>query len=58
MSAILNSWPNLVKLRPLLAQNIIGAVCAWSPAALVGFPYGTVRSVEKSIRILLIHILR
>lgn len=58
MSAILNSWPNLVKQRPALAQNIVGAVCAWQPNALIGFPYGTVRSVEKSIRILLIHILR
>ncbi|KAA1468855.1 hypothetical protein DENSPDRAFT_863857 [Dentipellis sp. KUC8613] len=58
LSAIINSWANFVKLRPALAHIVVSSLASWTPAALVGLPYSSIRSVEKSIRILLLHISR
>ncbi|KAI8996570.1 Symplekin tight junction protein C terminal-domain-containing protein [Trametes punicea] len=58
LSAIVNSWANLVKKRPALVELVVSTLTAWTPARLEGQPYLIVRSVEKSVRILLNHISR
>ncbi|KAI0766933.1 Symplekin tight junction protein C terminal-domain-containing protein [Trametes elegans] len=58
LSAIFNSWANLVKKRPALAELVISTLTQWSPSRLEGQPYLVVRSVEKTVRILLNHISR
>ncbi|KAI9064047.1 hypothetical protein FKP32DRAFT_1714615 [Trametes sanguinea] len=58
LSAIINSWANLVKKRPALVELVVSSLTAWSPVRLDGQPYLVVRSVEKSVRILLNHISR
>ncbi|KAF9462864.1 Symplekin tight junction protein C terminal-domain-containing protein [Collybia nuda] len=58
LSALLNSWATLIKLRPSVAPMIIGALKQWTPAALTGLPASSIKSVEKAIRILLVHISR
>ncbi|KAI0057230.1 hypothetical protein BV25DRAFT_1831381 [Artomyces pyxidatus] len=58
LSAIINSWPNLVKLRPALVQYIVSSLASWTPSTLAGLPYSSIKSVEKSVRIFLTHISR
>ncbi|KAG6381608.1 hypothetical protein JVT61DRAFT_206 [Boletus reticuloceps] len=58
LTAILNSWSNLVKQRPALVQLVISSLASWSPAQLVGLSASAVKSVEKSTRILLVHVSR
>ncbi|KAG1907771.1 Symplekin tight junction protein C terminal-domain-containing protein [Suillus fuscotomentosus] len=58
LSAILHSWSNLVKQRPALVQLVVSSLSSWTPAALSGLPAQSVKSVEKAVRILLIHISR
>ena len=58
LSAILNSWASLVKLRPGLVEVVISTLIQWTPAKLDGLPLAHIKSVEKSVRILLIHISR
>ena len=58
LSAILNSWSSLVKLRPGFVQIVVSSLTLWTPAPLVGLPFTSIRSVEKSVRILLTHISR
>ncbi|KAI0352302.1 hypothetical protein OH77DRAFT_1523357 [Trametes cingulata] len=58
LSAIINSWANLVKKRPALVEVVVSTLTQWSPARLEGQPYSVIRSVEKSVRILLNHISR
>jgi symplekin len=58
LSAILHSWSNLVKQRPALVQLVVSSLSSWTPAALSGLPASSVKSVEKAVRILLIHISR
>ncbi|KAH9888832.1 Symplekin tight junction protein C terminal-domain-containing protein [Cubamyces lactineus] len=58
ISAIINSWANLVKKRPALVELVVSTLTAWSPARLEGQPYSVIRSTEKSVRILLTHISR
>ncbi|KAI0272578.1 Symplekin tight junction protein C terminal-domain-containing protein [Gloeopeniophorella convolvens] len=58
LSAILNSWSNLVKLRPGFVQIVVSSLTLWTPAPLQGLPHSTIKSVEKSVRILLTHISR
>ena len=58
ISAILNSWSSLVKLRPGFVQIVVSSLTLWTPAPLVGLPFTSIRSVEKSVRILLTHISR
>ena len=58
ISAILNSWSNLVKLRPGFVQIVVSSLTLWTPGPLMGLPYTSIRSVEKSVRILLTHISR
>lgn len=58
ISAIVNSWSSLAKQRPSQLQLIISALAGWRPSAISSFPYATVRSVEKAVRLLLIHLSR
>ncbi|KAI0954916.1 hypothetical protein AcW1_006666 [Taiwanofungus camphoratus] len=58
LSAILNSWSTLIKLRPTLVEVVVSSLSRWTPAKLEGLPASSIKSVEKSIRILLLHISR
>ncbi|KAI0305811.1 Symplekin tight junction protein C terminal-domain-containing protein [Multifurca ochricompacta] len=58
ISAILNSWSNLVKLRPSFVQIVVSSLTLWTPVPLSGLPFTSIKSVEKSVRILLTHISR
>ncbi|KAG6821193.1 hypothetical protein H0H93_004013 [Arthromyces matolae] len=58
LSALLNSWATLTKLRPAITPLIVTALKQWTPAALADLPAMSVKSVEKSLRILMIHISR
>lgn len=58
VSALLNSWVTLVKLRPNMIPLVVSALKQWTPAALTGLSATAIRSVEKVVRILLIHISR
>ncbi|ESK96439.1 cleavage polyadenylation specificity factor [Moniliophthora roreri MCA 2997] len=60
LSALINSWANLVRFRPAQVPVIIATLKEWSPQLLIerGVSTSGVKSVEKAIRILLIHISR
>ncbi|KDR80507.1 hypothetical protein GALMADRAFT_264472 [Galerina marginata CBS 339.88] len=58
LSALLNSWVNLVKQRPATFPLVVTTLRSWSPASLTGLSASSVKSVEKAVRILLIHISR
>ncbi|KAK2463684.1 hypothetical protein APHAL10511_004435 [Amanita phalloides] len=58
LSALLNSWANLVKLRAVTVSVVINALRQWTPTALNGLPTSSIRSIEKAVRILLVHISR
>ncbi|KAJ3561803.1 hypothetical protein NP233_g9973 [Leucocoprinus birnbaumii] len=58
LTALLNSWGALAKQRPTVLQNLIPALRSWTPAALEKLPAMSVKSVEKALRILLVHINR
>jgi hypothetical protein len=58
LSAVLNSWASLVRYRPLLVNLVVSTLSSWTPAALAGQPAYNVKSVEKAVRILLLHISR
>ncbi|KAF9221332.1 hypothetical protein BS17DRAFT_785211 [Gyrodon lividus] len=58
LTAVLNSWSNLVKQRPALVQLVVSSLASWTPVALASLSASSVKSVEKSIRILLIHLSR
>lgn len=55
---MLNSWPQLAKLRPTLTSVVVSTLTSWTPAALTGLPASSVKSVEKAVRILMIHLSR
>ncbi|KAI6044311.1 Symplekin tight junction protein C terminal-domain-containing protein [Pisolithus marmoratus] len=58
LTAIVNSWSTLVRQRPSLVHLVVSSLTSWAPASLVGRPASAIKSVEKSIRILLVHISR
>ncbi|KAF7972766.1 hypothetical protein HWV62_17146 [Athelia sp. TMB] len=58
LSAILNSWATLVKQRPAMVQLVVSTLTSWTPAALAGLSASSIKSVEKGVRILLVHISR
>ncbi|KAH8111033.1 Symplekin tight junction protein C terminal-domain-containing protein [Phellopilus nigrolimitatus] len=58
MAAVVNSWSSLAKQRPSQAHMIISALASWTPGAIYNFPASTVKSVEKAVRILLMHFSR
>ncbi|KAJ4473814.1 Symplekin tight junction protein C terminal-domain-containing protein [Lentinula aciculospora] len=58
LSALLNSWATLVKTRPNMMHLVVAALKQWTPAAFTGLSASTIKSAEKAVRILLIHISR
>lgn len=58
LSAIINSWGAFVRQRPVLIELIVAAIVSWTPAAMVDCSALSIRSVEKSMRILMTHIIR
>lgn len=58
MAAVVNSWGQLVKLRPSLQNIVITALTSWTPGAIYHLPASVVRSIEKAVRILLLHFTR
>ncbi|KXN86580.1 Symplekin [Leucoagaricus sp. SymC.cos] len=58
LTALLNSWVALAKQRPSVLQTLIPALRSWTPVALEKLPAFSVKSVEKALRILLVHINR
>lgn len=58
LTGVLNSWSQLPKLRPTLAPVVVSTLASWTPAALAGLPASSIKSVEKAVRILLIHLSR
>ncbi|KAG1882119.1 hypothetical protein F4604DRAFT_1991829, partial [Suillus subluteus] len=58
LNVILHSWSNLVKQRPALVQLVVSSLSSWTPAALSGLPASSVKSIEKTVHILPIHISR
>ncbi|KIK60366.1 hypothetical protein GYMLUDRAFT_43667 [Collybiopsis luxurians FD-317 M1] len=58
LTALLNSWVTLVKMRPNMIPLVVTSLKQWTPAALNGFPASAVKSAEKAVRIVLIHITR
>jgi hypothetical protein len=55
---MLNSWATLVRLRPSVLQTLLSALRPWTPAALENLSPSNIKSVEKAVRILLVHINR
>ncbi|PWN33950.1 uncharacterized protein FA14DRAFT_161557 [Meira miltonrushii] len=53
--ASMNCLSSLAKLRPSLSPIVFEALISWSPSALSGSPYMTVRSVEKTLKLLYQH---
>jgi symplekin len=58
LTALLNSWSNLAKLRPAMMQVLVPTLKGWTPAALANLSAFQVKSVEKGVRILLANISR
>ena len=58
ITAVLNSWSVLAKQRPSQTQIIVSALTSWTPAALSHLSAFSVKSVEKAVRILLMHLHR
>ncbi|KIY64034.1 hypothetical protein CYLTODRAFT_402460 [Cylindrobasidium torrendii FP15055 ss-10] len=58
LSAILNSWATLSKQRPGMTSAIVSTLGSWNPGHLVGQSASMIKSAEKAVRILLIHISR
>jgi symplekin len=55
---MLNSWGQLAKIRPGLTQLVVSTLTSWTPAALSGLDATSVKSAEKAVRILMIHLSR
>lgn len=54
ITAIVNTFATIVKLRPTLAPVLIQTLTGWKPDALAGLPKGDIRSVEKVIKVTMI----
>ncbi|KAF5388652.1 hypothetical protein D9757_004811 [Collybiopsis confluens] len=58
LTALLNSWVTLVKMRPNMIPLVVTSLKQWTPAALHGLSATTIKSAEKAVRIVLVHISR
>lgn len=58
LTALLNSWAALAKQRPVILQTLVPALRSWTPVTLEKLSTFAVKSVEKALRILLVHINR
>lgn len=53
--ASMNCLALLAKMRPSLCPIVFQALISWTPSALISLPYMTVRSAEKTLRLLYQH---
>lgn len=58
LTALLNSWVNLVKQRPSTFPYVVNTLRNWTPTSLATLPASSIKSVEKAVRILLVHLSR
>ncbi|EJD43771.1 hypothetical protein AURDEDRAFT_65903 [Auricularia subglabra TFB-10046 SS5] len=58
LGSLVNSWAPVIKHRPALTPIVVTALAAWAPNALASAAPRDVKSVEKAVRILLIHLMR
>ncbi|KAJ7077855.1 Symplekin tight junction protein C terminal-domain-containing protein [Mycena belliarum] len=60
LTAMLNSWATLTKLRPAVLPTVVATLRGWMPelSTINGLPASSVKSVEKAVRILLVHLSR
>jgi symplekin len=58
LTGMLNSWAPLAKLRPTLTQLVVQSLADWTPAQFAARPFAATKSVEKAVRILLVHLSR
>ncbi|BGO96476.1 hypothetical protein NBRC10513v2_003408 [Rhodotorula toruloides] len=58
VSAIVSSLATLLKNRPQYAKLVITSLTNWSPAALAGQSVRQIKSVEKVVRLTLMHLMR
>ncbi|KAL8280944.1 hypothetical protein RQP46_006623 [Phenoliferia psychrophenolica] len=56
VSALATSLTSLVKARPAFTQLVVTALTNWSPGALASLPNHQVRSVEKAVRVSVVHL--
>lgn len=58
--ALLFEIPQLLKLRPILASQLIPVLCSWVPDAMVNAnrSRSQIRSVEKALKIVMVHLMR
>ncbi|KZV71528.1 hypothetical protein PENSPDRAFT_751633 [Peniophora sp. CONT] len=56
VTSLINSWAPLVRLRPTHIQLVVTSLTSWRPNAFTGQSFTTIKSVEKSVRIFLVHI--
>lgn len=60
LQPILNLIPPLLKARPALATNLVPSLTAWTPSAMQGANRSAsqIRSVEKALKVTMVHLLR
>lgn len=58
VSTLTTMSTTLVKVRPMFAQLVITALTNWTPAALEGQGSIAIRSVEKTVRASVTHLLK
>jgi hypothetical protein len=57
---LINLIPPLTKLRPQLAGAFLPALASWSPNTMVaeGKPFMQTKGVEKTLKVVMVHLLR
>lgn len=58
VSSIINSMSLLIKVRPTLSSRLFNALTSWAPSTMTSSNATQVRSVEKTLRLALVHLLR
>ena len=58
ISAVVNAFTTLVKARPALSNSIFTSLVNWEPNSLASTAHLQIRSVEKTFRIAVAHLLR
>ena len=56
LSGAINTLATLAKMRPIFLPVVIQVLASWTPKHLEGLPAFNIKSVEKAIRILLLHL--
>ncbi|KAJ7281804.1 Symplekin tight junction protein C terminal-domain-containing protein [Mycena rebaudengoi] len=60
ITAMINSWATLTKLRPAVVPTVVAALRGWAPetSGISHLSASSIKSVEKAVRILLLHMFR